>query len=506
MEKNNQNQASVNNDQSKSAIIRPPVVVIMGHVDSGKTSLLDVIRKTNVAGGESGGITQHIGAYQVEKNGKKITFLDTPGHEAFSQMRLRGAKIADIAILVIDACQGVQPQTKEAISHIKKADIHLIVALNKIDRPEANPEKVKGELKKEDILVESLGGKIPSINVSTKTGQGIEEVLEMILLIAEMENLKADTEKPAGGIIIESYLDPQRGPIAILLLQEGIIKVGDIIGTSSVFGKIKGLEDFKGKLIEETLPSDPVIVLGFESMPGIGEIFGIFPDTESAKNNLKILEKKQIGLLPEISSEQKILNLILKTDVAGSIEAIENILKELPQEKVILRILKSGAGEINESDIKLATVNRAIILGFRVKSKPVVKSVAEKEKIRILNFEIIYDLVEGVRKFMEMIVVSEITRKESGKIKILANFLIDKNRQIIGGKVIEGEARRGTSIEVIRGEEIVGRGRLINLQKNKKDVEKAIKGEECGMLFEGDVKIQEGDILAFYTEERTKEL
>jgi len=200
------------------------------------------------------------------------------------------------------------------------------------------------------------------------------------------------------------------------------------------------------------------------------------------------------------------LNLILKTDVAGSIEAIENILKELPQEKVILRILKSGAGEINESDIKLATVNRAIILGFRVKSKPVVKSVAEKEKIRILNFEIIYDLVEGVRKFMEMIVVSEITRKESGKIKILANFLIDKNRQIIGGKVIEGEARRGTSIEVIRGEEIVGRGRLINLQKNKKDVEKAIKGEECGMLFEGDVKIQEGDILAFYTEERTKEL
>ena len=505
MEKNNQNQI-LSNNESKSLITRPPVVVVMGHVDSGKTSILDVIRKTNVAGGESGGITQHIGAYQVEKNGKKITFLDTPGHEAFSQMRSRGAKIADIAILVVDACQGVQPQTKEAISHIKKADIHLIVAINKIDRPEANPEKVKGELKKEDVLVESLGGKIPSINVSTKTGQGIEEVLEMILLIAEMENFKTDTQKPAKGVIIESYLDPQRGPIATLLLQEGTIKVGDIIGTSSVFGKIKGLENFQGKMIEETLPSDPVIVMGFESMPGIGEIFGIFLDVESAQNNLKILERKQIGLPPEISSEQKILNLILKTDVVGSIEAIEGILKELPQEKVILRILKSEAGEINESDIKLATVNRAIILGFRVKSKPVVKNVAEKEKIRILNFEIIYDLVEGVRKFMEMIVASEVIRKDLGKVKILANFLTDKNRQIIGGKVTEGEAKRGTLIEVIREEEIVGRGRLINLQKNKKDVERAIKGEECGMLFEGDVKIQEGDILAFYTEERIKEL
>ena len=486
-------------------------MVVLGHIDHGKTSLLLAIRKMQFTGEKPGGfITQHIGAYQIEKDGKKITFIDTPGHEAFSAMRARGAKVADIAILVVDATQGVQAQTKEAISQVKLAKIPIIVALNKIDKPEANPEKVKRELSKEDILVESLGGKIPSVLTSAKTGQGIEELLEMISLVAEMEGLKADISKPAQGLVIESYLDSQRGPTATLILTDGILKKSGILGTFSSFGKVKSLENFQGLSIEKALSSDPVIITGLDNVPKVGENFKAFPDLESAENNLKISQPVKKGAkLLELGPEQKVLNLILKTDVLGSIEAIEEVLKNLPQEKVILRILKSEVGQINESDVKIAKAHPAlgypaVILGFRVKIGPVAQSFAEREKVKIMTFEVIYDLVEEVRKFMERILEPEEIRVELARVKILAIFLAEKNRQIVGGKVMEGEVKKGTSIEVFRSDALIGKGKLINLQRDKKDIDKVIKGQDCGILFEGDTKIEEGDILVVYTEERRK--
>lgn len=479
--------------------------MVLGHIDHGKTSLLRAIRELQFTGEKPGGaITQHIGAYQVEKEGKKITFIDTPGHEAFSAMRLRGAKVADIAILVVDAAQGVQSQTKEAISQAKLAGIPIIVALNKIDRPEANPEKIKGGLAKEGVLVESLAGKVPSVEVSAKTGQGIEELLELINLVAEVEELKSDISKPAEGVVIESYMDSQRGPTATLILNEGILKKGEILGTTSAFGKTKSLENFQERPVEESLPSDPVIVIGFEDVPRAGENFRVFPDAETAKSHLRVLPERAPLTVLEVGPEQKVLNLILKTDVLGSLEAIEGVLKRVPQERVLLRILKSDVGQINETDVKLAKSGKAIILGFRVKADPVAQGLTEREKVKLVQFDVIYDLVEGVRKFTEKMIKTEEVRVDLGKVKILGLFLTEKNRQIIGGKVIEGEIRKSVSIEVLRNEEIVGRGRLINLQRDKRDVEKVIKGQECGMLFEGDTKVEEGDILLFFEKRRAE--
>ncbi len=484
---------------------RPPVVVVLGHVDHGKSSLLEAVKDLKITAKESGGITQHIGAYEIEHQGKKITFIDTPGHEAFSAMRSRGARVADIAILVVAAEEGIKPQTKEAIAHIKKAGIPMIVAINKIDKAGADPEKVKRELSQNDVLVEAMGGKVPFVLTSAKEKKGINELLELILLVAEMEELKGNVAMPGEGVVAEAYLDSQRGPTATLILRDGILEKGNIIGTRSALGKVKGLEDFRGQPQEKAWPSMPCIVIGFEKVPQVGEKFKVYPDVESAQKYIEKKEKKsEEGEVFVIEEGKRVLNLILKSDVQGSIEAIEEVLKSLPQEKVILRTLKSEVGEIQETDVKLAKDSKGRILGFRVKINPIAKNLAERENIKIMTFDIIYELVQGVRELMEKRMASEKVRTDLGKLKVLIVFLTEKNRQIVGGKMTEGEIKKGTQIEVLRQNEVVGRGRLINLQKNKKDIERAGKGEECGILYEGDVKIAQGDVLQIYTEERVR--
>ena len=494
------------NQQSKNLKARPPVVVVLGHVDHGKSSIIEAIKDLKITEKESGGITQHIGAYEIEHQGKKITMIDTPGHEAFSAMRSRGAQTADIAVLVVAAEEGIKPQTKEAISFAKLAGIPIIVALNKMDLPHADPERVKTELSKEDIIVESHGGKIPCVEVSAKTGKGITDILEIILLISEMENFQADASAPGEGVVVEANLDSKQGPTATLLLRDGSLKHGDIVGTGTTMGKIKILQDFLGNKIIKAEPSQPVIVIGFEKVPQIGEKFKIHATTESAKQYIEKKERKAQGPQVIIKTEsQKILNLILKADVSGTLEAIEKVLKALPQDKVIIRILKKEVGEINENDVKLAQSSNAKILGFRQKPNPVALALADNRGVKIKTFDIIYELSQAVREFMEKALSTELTREDMGKLKVLLVFLSDKNRQIIGGKIIEGKIEKGGKIEVLRDGEKHGKGKMINLQKNKKDIGKGVKGDEVGILYEGNVKIEQDDELIIYTEKMVKE-
>lgn len=483
-------------------VARPPVVVVLGHIDHGKTSLLMAIRQFNVLEKETGGITQHVGAYEIEHNGQKITFIDTPGHEAFSAIRSRGSKLADIAILVIDACEGIKKQTKEAIMHIKDSNVSLIVALNKIDKPGANPEMVKQQLGKEDIWVESIGGKVPCVEISAKTGQGINDLLDLILLVAEMEELKADINALATGAIIESYLDHKRGPTATILVEQGILRQGDYIGTNTSSGKVKNLEDFLGNEIKEARPSQPGIIVGLESVPVVGEKFFIYETHDEAKQNVKKKEKREvIEMLPD----QKCLNLIIKGDAYGSLEAIDEILKTLPQDKVCLRVVRLEVGDIADQDVKMARSSGAALLAFRVKKDKIAEMTAENNKVRIYDFDLIYDLTQKVRELMERKLTKEKERTDLGKMDVVAIFRTEKNRQIVGGNVIEGEIHKGASVEIFRDNEKIGNGRIVELQSNKKDFDVVKKGKECGILYQGNERIKEGDELVAYKEEYVKE-
>lgn len=481
----------------------------MGHVDHGKSSLLEAIKDFKITSRESGGITQHIGAYEVSHNDKQITFIDTPGHEAFSAMRARGAQVADIALLVVDAAQSVQPQTKEAIMAIKRAEIPMIAVLNKIDLPNANPQKIKGELAKVDVLVESMGGTIPSVEVSAKEKIGIDELLEMILLVAEMQDLKADLDSPAEGLIIESYMDSFKGPVATAIVQRGILNKKDVIATDLAIAKVKSILNFQNKEIEHGMPSQPVIILGFDKVPAVGEKFKTYSSAEEAMSEIrKEKPKREIGAsVVEADPHKKVLNIILKGDVFGSLEAIDGMLKNLPQEKIGLRILKSEVGDVNENDVKLAEMSKATIIGFRVKvTNPVMQYMkADTEKsIRIKTFNVIYELIQDVRLSMEKNLEAETVRKDIGKLKTLVVFWGEKNRQIVGGKVTDGEFKKGLKLEVVRDNARVGSGKIVNLQRNKKDVDLAKKGDEAGILFEGNVKIEKGDIIVAFAEERRK--
>lgn len=486
---------------------RPPVVVILGHVDHGKTSILDYIRKTQITEKESGGITQHIGAYQVKHQGKTITFVDTPGHEAFSAMRSRGAKVADIAILVIAAEEGLKPQTKEAIKHIKKGGIPMIVALNKIDKKEAKPEKIKGELAQNDVIVESLGGTVPSINVSAKTGQGIDELLEMINLVAEMGELKDDPNQTATGVIVESQHNTQRGATATLLVKNGTLKNRDIVGTGSAFGRIKTMEDFQLKPIKEASASTPVVITGLNQVPQVGEKFSVFNNLEEAQTEVdrKTAKRNSIGGVKEVlvfDPDKKVLNIILKSDVRGSLEAIRESLKSIPDDEVILRILKSEVGEITESDIKLAESANAKIFGFRIKTSGTIKQLAQHKNIQITTFEIIYELIQKIREQLSKLLEPEIIKHTIGQLKVLAIFKTEKDKQIVGGKVVKGEVKKGAFVNVVGKEEKTGK--IVQLQRDKKEAKEVSKGHECGLAVKGLTGIEKNDVLEIYEEERKK--
>lgn len=496
---------------------RPPVVVVLGHVDHGKSSLLEAIRDFKITSKESGGITQHIGAYEIVMEGNpstnsgqgKITFIDTPGHEAFSAMRARGAEVADIALLVVDASQSVQPQTKEAITAIKRAEIPMIVVINKIDLPNANPAKIKGELAKIDVSVESFGGEIPSVEVSAKEKTGIDELLEVILLVAEMQDLKSEINVPVEGLIIESYMDGKKGPIATAIIKKGILKNKDIVATDLSLAKIRCLEDFQGKEITTANPSQPVIILGFDKVPAVGEKLKSYKTVEEAQEKIKKEEPKRTIGSTVIDSDpnKKVLNIILKGDVFGSLEAVEAMLKNLPQEKAVLRILKSEVGDISETDAKLAEMSKAIIIGFRVKITSSVMQFMKNDlekKLRIKTFNIIYELIQDVRNSLEKTLEAEITKEVVGKLRTILVFWGEKNRQIVGGKITEGEFKKGLKLEIIREDKKVGSGKIINLQRDKKDADLLRKGDEAGILFEGNIKIEKGDILQAYIEGRKK--
>jgi len=501
MQQTKDNKNNTNNIKPK-----PPVVVILGHVDHGKSSLLQKIREDfKILEKESGGITQHIGAYQITYQGKIITFIDTPGHEAFSAMRSRGAKVADIAILVVAAEEGVKPQTKEAITHIKKTGIPVIVVINKIDKPQAQPERVKQELKENGIVVESLNGDVPCVLTSAKTGQGIDELLEIINLVAEMQELKYNPSRPASGVIIESYSDSKRGPTATLLIREGTLKNTDIIGTGSTYGKIKSMEDFQFRPIKNAPAGTPVIITGLENVPGVGEKFSVFPSIKEAKeqSERKSAKRKEKREVINELGEKKVLNIILKTDVKGSIEAIYQSLKTIPQEEVIIRILKAEPGDISENDIKLAESSNGKIIGFRVKAPSKIKDIAKRKDIKIYIFEVIYELVQKIRELASSLLEPEIVKKTIGKVKILAIFSKTKRGQIIGGRVIDGQAKKGLA-NIIREEKVIGEGKIDELQHNKKDVSFVEKGMECGILFNTNIAVQKGDILEIYEEERIK--
>ena len=489
-------------------ITRPPIVVVLGHVDHGKTTLIDYIRKTKVAEKEAGSITQHIGAYQIKHNDKTITFLDTPGHEAFSAIRSRGAKVADIAILVVAADDGVKPQTKEAIKHIQTAKIPFIVALNKIDKPDIKLAMVKQQLAEEGVLLEGLGGQIPAVEISAKSGKNIDELLELILLVSELENLKSEPNQKAKGVVIESHRNQKMGCTASLLIQDGTLKIGEYVVSGKAMAKLKMMKDFSGKNIEEAGPSEPVLTLGWNESPDVGENFQAAETKEETEmllsQSLKVETPIFLRELGPKKENKKILNIVFKADTQSSLEAISETIKNINTEEVGYNVVGYGIGNIKDNDIQTAANGQGIVYGFYVETENSAQRLAEKEKVKVKTFKIIYELVEEWRKDLSELLEPEIKRTVLGKVKILKLFKKGTNYQIIGGRVNWGLAKRGALIDVLRKDGKIVSGRLSQLQHNKADVEEVKEGLECGIRFEGPVEIQEGDSLEIYEEEKIR--
>lgn len=492
--------------KTNSETTRPPIVVVMGHIDHGKTTLLDAIRKTKVAEKESGGITQAIGAYQIEHHGKKITFIDTPGHEAFSSMRTRGAHVADVAVLVVAADEGLKPQTEEAMRIIRENKMPFVVAINKIDKPNADPDRVKKELADKEVLVEGYGGTVPAAEISAKTAEGVDNLLETILLLAELEELKSDLGKGAEGVVIESHLDPRRGSAATLLIEDGVVNRGDFIVIGGQMAPVRIFENFMGQSIESASASEPIRIVGFEKVPELGERFMVFKTRSEAEKQKAA--KPQIETAASSASapnrDQMVVNIILKTDVLGSKEAIESVLTKVTSPELSNRLLKSEVGDINESDVKLAAASRnTFIVGFKVKIPAAIKELADRNGVRIIVREIIYELVDEIKVTMLEMAPAEEKKVDLGKAKILALFKEEKNRQIVGGKVESGKAKRGGKFDIVRNNVKVGTGKIAGLQSHKNEAEEVAEGAEFGLLAEASISIAVGDILEIFTEEKS---
>lgn len=493
-------------EQAKDMSPRPPIVAVMGHVDHGKTTLLDAIRQANVVGGESGGITQHIGAYQVKHNGKLITFLDTPGHEAFSEMRARGANVTDLIVLVVAADDGVRPQTVEVINRAKFSDVPIIVAINKIDKENANPMRVKQELAGLGVVTEDWGGKTIAVEVSAKQRKGIESLLDMILLSAEVENFQANPNGQTVGTVIESHTESGKGPVASVIIQNGTLEVGDIIVAGSGYGRVKSLEDEYGKKVKNAAPSTPVEIAGFSIAPQAGDILRKLDSIEKAKEisdfSLKQQRSHTLRSKKQLQGDMtsKSLNLIIKADVAGSLEAIEQSLGKLKNDEVTLNIISKGVGEVNESDVLLASSSNAAIIAFRSKTNPKAINLAKQKQVSVDTYEVIYELLEDITTAVVKLFTPEYERTSFGKGQILAIFRTEKNQMIIGGKVTSGEIRKNKQVAIWRGETEIGHGEILELQESKIATKEVASGREFGMKIKVANKLQVGDILESYEE------
>jgi translation initiation factor IF-2 len=498
---------------------RPPVVTIMGHVDHGKTSLLDAIRETEVVAGEAGGITQHIGAYQVHHDGNTVTFLDTPGHEAFTAMRARGAKVTDLAVIVVAADDGVMPQTVEAIDHARAAEVPLMVAVNKIDRPNAQPDKVKGELAQQDLNPEDWGGDTVFVNVSAKTKEGIDELLQMIQLVSELEDLKANPNAPASGTVIESNLDPGRGPVVTVLVQRGTLTVGDAVVAGAQWGRVRAMHDFTGARLEEARPGMPVEVLGFDGVVDAGERVEVAENERDARvlaeeraHRLKTeaLARRQARTLSldEVlakarEGEIKELNLVLKADVSGSLEALKDEIAKVPQSEIPVNIIHSAPGGINESDVMLASASDAIIIGFNVRPLSEARRVAEDEGVDIRTYSVIYKVTEDLRAALEGMLEPEEVEERIGEAEVLQTFRASRVGNIAGCVVKEGRVTNDADVRLIREGTVVWTGKVGSLRRFKDDVREVEEGQECGIVLDGYGDVKVGDVLELF---RTKQV
>jgi len=501
-------------DAAEDLIDRPPVVTIMGHVDHGKTSLLDAIRETEVAAGEAGGITQHIGAYQVHKDEKTITFLDTPGHAAFTAMRARGAKVTDVAVVVVAADDGVMPQTKEAIDHARAADVPMLIAVNKIDKEGANPEKVRNELAQEGISPEEWGGDTVFCEVSAKTHQGLDNLLDMILLVTELEELGANPDAPASGTVIESQLDPGRGPVVTVLVQRGTLEVGDSLVGGPQWGRVRAMHDFTGARVEAAGPGMPVEVLGFDGVSDAGEFVQAVENDRRARqlaqeraNRLKTeaLARRQARKvsLDEVfarvqEGDIKELNIVLKADVAGSLEALQDEIAKVPQERVAINIIHSQTGGINESDVMLASASEAIIIGFNVRPLADARRAGVSEGVDIRTYSVIYKITEDLRNAMEGLLEAIEVEEAVGEAEIKQTFKASKVGRIAGCIVTEGKATRTAGVRLIREGTVIWTGKLGSLRRFKDNVQEVEEGQECGVVLDGYADVKEEDVLEFF--------
>ncbi|MDQ3241010.1 MAG: translation initiation factor IF-2, partial [Actinomycetota bacterium] len=507
-------------DADDTLVERPPVVTIMGHVDHGKTSLLDAIRETKVAAGEAGGITQHIGAYQVDHDSSRITFLDTPGHQAFTAMRARGAKVTDIAVIVVAADDGVMPQTREAIDHARAAEVPIMIAVNKIDKEGADPNRVRGELAEQGLSPADWGGDVEFVDVSARTGDGLDGLLETVVTLADIQELKANPDTEASGSVIESRLDPGRGPVVSLLIQRGTLGVSDALVSGAHWGRVRAMHNHLGERVTEAGPGEPVEILGFDGVPEAGEIVRVVENERRARvlaaeraNRLKteqIARRQGVRVSLEDAfaraqrGETKDLNLVVKADVAGSLEALLDEIARLPQDQVPVNVIHDAVGGINESDVMLASASEAVVVGFNVRPVGDAARVADREGIEIRTYTVIYQAIEELRQAMEGMLEPEQVERTVGEAEIRATFRASRVGTIAGCYVRSGTLRRGVALRVVRDGTIVYDGRIGSLRRFQEDVREVESGYECGVVVEGFADVKEGDVLEGYETEQVE--